>query len=65
MSNIKINEAILTGIRENSGDDTAVYKFLIQLVYEEADRSGTWWWTDTYRRLLDKWSEQWSEVHEN
>lgn len=65
MSNVKINERILEGISENSGGDEVIESFLIDLIYEEADRPGQWWWKETYRKLLDKYSADWRESDEN
>lgn len=65
MSDFKINERILESIRENSEGDKALENFLIDLIYEEADHSGQWWWKDTYRKLFDKYLADWREGDEN
>lgn len=65
MSSVRINERILEGIRENSGGDEVIESFLIDLIYEEACRPGQWWWKETYRKLLDKYSADWRESDEN
>ncbi|MEM3485044.1 MAG: hypothetical protein QXI12_05435 [Candidatus Methanomethyliaceae archaeon] len=65
MSNFKINERILKSIRESSKGDEAVERFLIDLIYEEANHPGQWWWKDTYRKLLDKYSAAWRKSDED
>jgi len=65
MSSTKINERILEGIRENSGDDKVIEGFLIDLIYEEADHLGQWWWREIYRKQVDKCSADWEEGDEN
>ena len=65
MSSVKINERILEGIRENSGGDEVIENFLIDLIYQEADRPGQWWWKETYRKLVDEYSADWRESDEN
>jgi len=65
MSSFKINERILEGIRENSEGDEVAESFLIDLIYEEADHPERWWWKETYRKLVDKYSVDWREGDEN
>jgi hypothetical protein len=65
MSNIKINERILEGIREKSEGDKVIEKFLIDLIYEEADHPGNWWWKETYKKQVDKLSSDWEGGDEN
>jgi hypothetical protein len=65
MSGVKINEQILEGIRENSGGNEVIKNFLIDLIYEEADHPGQWWWKETYRKGVDKYSADWRESDEN
>ena len=65
MSSVKINERILEGIRENSGGDEVIESFLIDLIYEEANHPGTWWWKETYKKRVDKCSADWEEGDEN
>ena len=65
MSRVKINERILQGIAENSGGDDVIEKFLKDLVYEEAEHPGQWWYTTVYRRLVDESSAKWEAGDEN
>jgi len=65
MSNLKINERIIEGIRENSKDNKVMQDFLIDLIYEEAEHLGTWWYKDIYKKRIDKCSEDWEENNEN
>ena len=65
MSSVKINERILEGIRENSGGDVTIESFLINLIYEEADHPGQWWWKEEYRKRIDEHSADWRESNED
>ena len=65
MSNIKINERILEAIKENSKDDRIIERFLIDLIYEEADHPGTWWWKEIYKRKVNKLFSKWEGDDEN
>jgi len=65
MGDFKINERILESIRENSEGDKVLENFLIDLIYEEANHPGQWWWKDTYRKLIDKYLADWREGYEN
>jgi hypothetical protein len=65
MNNIKINEQILDGIRENCTDDRVIEEFLTELIYEEAEHPGQWWWKDTYKKIIEKYSPNWEEKNEN
>jgi len=38
---------------------------LIDLIYEEADHPGQWWWKDTYKKLIDRFSADWEVGDEN
>jgi hypothetical protein len=65
MSNIKINQRILEGIAEHSGGDEVIERFLIDLVYEEAEHTGQWWWKSEYKRLVDRYSAAWEASDED
>jgi hypothetical protein len=65
MSTVKINERIIEGIRDNSNDDKVMQELLIDLIYEEAEHLGAWWWKDTYRKRIDNCCEDWEDNHEN
>ena len=65
MSEVKINERILEGIREYSDKDEIIESFLIDLIFEEADHPGKWWWKDTYRKRVDKFSASWEDFDAN
>jgi hypothetical protein len=61
----KINERILQGIRKNCGGDEAIESFLVALVYEEAERTGQWWWREVYNRYLSEFVNGWEEDDED
>lgn len=65
MGSAKINERILEGIRGSCEGDEVMRTFLIQLVYEEADHPGQWWWKETYKKLVDEHSASWEERNED
>lgn len=57
MNDGNINERILKGIRENSGNDEVISNFLIDLLYEEAKQPG--WWRDIYKKKVEEYSVKW------
>jgi len=59
-----INERILTGIRKSNKDDEII-NFLIDILYEEAEHSGQWWWKETYKKKIEEYSKEWGENNEN
>jgi hypothetical protein len=59
MSDGKVNPRILKAIRENSEGDTAVVEFLTDLLYEEAQHPGQWWWRDTYKKKVKEYAARW------
>lgn len=65
MSNRKINPRILENVRENSEGDDAIRRFLVNLIYEEAENSFGWHWRDTYRRKVRQYSETWRKGSED
>ena len=65
MSTIKINERIIEGVREKSGGDEVIEKFLIDLILEEAYHPGQWWWKDTYRKKVDSSTKEWEITNAN
>jgi len=65
MSIGKINKRILDGIRENSEDDKVLENFLIEIILEEANHPGAWWWKETYKKKVDKYLKEWEGFDEN
>lgn len=59
-----INERILTGIKKSNKDDEII-NFLIDILYEEAEHSGQWWWKETYKKKIKEYSKEWYENNEN
>jgi len=65
MSNIKINEKILEGLRIVCEGDEIIEKFLKDLIYEEAEHYGQWRWRESYKNKVDIYSSKWEESNEN
>jgi hypothetical protein len=65
MSSIKINQRILEGIAEHSDGDKVIEAFLIDLVYEEAEHPGQWWWKEVYKKLVDRSAAAWEAGDED
>jgi hypothetical protein len=65
MSDGIISDQILKWIRKNSGNDTAIENFLTELICEEAEHPGQWWWKEVYKQKIDKFSVKWEESHED
>lgn len=58
-----VNERILDGVRQQSGRDDAVGRFLIELIYLEAEHPHRW--KQIYKKVLEKATQKWSEANEN
>ncbi|TET21461.1 MAG: hypothetical protein E3J71_09640 [Candidatus Stahlbacteria bacterium] len=68
MSNGKIkvlNPRIIEIIKQNCGKDKVISKFLIDLLYEEFEHSGQWWWAETYKDRIKTYSARWSSPNED
>ena len=64
MDDSRINEQILKCIRINTKNDKVIEEFLIELIYEEAEHPGQWWWKDTYKKKIKEYSEKWGGRNE-
>jgi len=60
-----INERILTKIQESSGDDKTIKEFLEAMLFVEAEHPGQWWWKETYKKGIEKYSKEWGGNNEN
>lgn len=60
MSNGGVNEQILNWIKKSAGSDKMVADFLVDLIYEEAEHPGQWWWKDTYKKKIMEYCNKWS-----
>ena len=60
-----INERILKLINDKSAEDSAINKFLIDLLFKEANHAGSWWYKGPYKDLIQKYSEDWSLNYED
>lgn len=65
MSNGKVNERILELIDELTNDDKILADFLKDLLFYEIENPGQWQWSKTYRKLVEKYAEQWSDEYED
>ena len=65
MTDGRINEQILRKLRESMGDDDAIGDFLVDLLYEEAEHSGQWWWTEIYKKKVARYAEKWESDNED
>lgn len=65
MSDGKINEQIIKWIRKNSGNDEVISNFLFDLLYEEVEHPGQFWWRDTYKKKIKEYIKKWDYSDEN
>lgn len=65
MGDRKINPRILENVRENSKGDDAIRRFLVDLIYEEAENAFGWHWRETYRHKARQYSERWRKESED
>jgi len=65
MSKTKINPEIIKWVKEKAKSDEKISDFLLDLIYEEAEHAGHWWWKETYKKKLEEYSKEWKEENEN
>lgn len=65
MDVIKINERILESISEKTRGDKVLRKFINEMLYEELEHPGQWWFKDTYRKKIKEYSQKWGEKSED
>lgn len=61
----KINPDIIKWIKKKAKNKKNISEFLLDLVYEEADHTGHWWWKETYKKKLEEHSKDWEKNNEN
>jgi len=64
MNSKGINEKILKAVKETC-DDAIIRVFLMDILYDEAEHPGRWWWKDTYKKKIKKYSSDWGEENED
>jgi len=58
MANAKISKQILEAIREKTKDVEPIRDFLIELLYEESRRPGSWWFKEYYKKKIEEYSQK-------
>jgi hypothetical protein len=64
MSQTRINFQILKKISEICDSDAEIGNFLKDLIIEEADHPGKWWWKDVYINKIKEHVNGWDH-HED
>lgn len=65
MANAKISKQILEAIREKTTEMEPMRDFLIELIYEESKRPGSWWFKEYYKKKMEEYSQKWSGENED
>ena len=65
MKDSKINGQIIKWIKAKSGSNKDIADFLVDLIFEEAEHPGEWWWKETYKTKIKEYSKKWSDSNEN
>ncbi len=65
MEGAKINDRILESIGEKTRSDKIMRKFIHEMLYEELEHPGQWWFKDPYKKSIKKYSQEWREENEN
>ena len=60
-----ITPHILDAIREEAKSDKEIKDFIINLLYEEAQRYGQWQFKAYYRATIERHCQQWGNKHED
>ena len=65
MSDTLINERIINGLKLHCEGDDAMYGFLLDLAYREAEHGGQWQWKAAYRQGVKQHSAEWGGFDED
>lgn len=55
MSERRINKKILDSIVDHNEGDSNIVGFINELLLEEGEHSGQWWWKDSYKEKIDNY----------
>ena len=55
--NSVLNPKIINEIKDNC-DDNNLADFIKELLFKEAEGVGQWWWKETYKEILKKYSDK-------
>lgn len=55
----RISEDVLEVLKAECKDDDIMLQFLIDLIFEESDHPGNWWWKKEYTKYITKYYLEW------
>jgi len=61
----QINKQILSAVREKTGDDPVLQKFINEMLFEELEHPRQWWFKEHYKRKIRACSERWDKDNED
>ena len=64
MTDGRISRPILQAVKD-SANDSLVQELVTELLYEEAEHKGQWWWKETYRKKVKELANRRSAENEN
>ncbi len=65
MAKTGVSEQILKLVREKTGSDPIMRKFLTDMLFEESKRPDGWWAIREYKRRIAECCEDWRNANED
>lgn len=57
----RISEDVLQVLKKECENDEVMELFLTDLIFEESEHSGVWWWKKTYKKFIKKYQSEWRD----
>jgi len=65
MAGPTINIQILRVVSEKTSDDPLLKKFIKEMLFEELEHQGQWWFKEPYKKKIREYSEKWGKGDED
>jgi len=65
MTGPTINIPILRVVSEKTSDDPLLRQFIKEMLFEELEHQGQWWFKETYKKKIREYSEKWGKGDED
>jgi hypothetical protein len=60
-NNKRISEDVLEVLKEECKNDGIMERFLTDLIFEESNHPGNWWWKKEYNKYIEEYLSGWEE----
>jgi len=65
MTSSRISKHLLQAIQEKTDEIEPFRDFLVELIYEESRRAGSWWFKEYYKKKIEEYSQKWVRENED